>query len=120
MQIPVVLDGPHGVFKHIERVLTRKHHAVVVVAEGAGQDLLPRAWPLRLYPPPCVLSLCLSCVLPATGECDSGGNPKLAAIGTFQAELVPRVFRCELGWLCSQARTLYKAFARISNRPKSL
>jgi len=40
-EVPVVLDGEHGVLAHLERVLDRQGHAVVVVAEGAGQDLFP-------------------------------------------------------------------------------
>jgi 6-phosphofructokinase 1 len=38
-EVPVVLDGEHGVFAHLDRVLARQGHAVIVVAEGAGQDL---------------------------------------------------------------------------------
>jgi len=40
-EVPVVLDGEHGVLAHLERVLDRQGHAMVVVAEGAGQDLFP-------------------------------------------------------------------------------
>jgi 6-phosphofructokinase 1 len=40
-EVPVVLDGEHGVLAHLERVLDRQGHAVVVVAEGSGQDLFP-------------------------------------------------------------------------------
>jgi 6-phosphofructokinase 1 len=38
-EVPTVLDGPTGVLAHVLRVLDRQGHAVVVVAEGAGQDL---------------------------------------------------------------------------------
>jgi 6-phosphofructokinase 1 len=38
-EVPTVLDGPNGVLDHVVRVLDRQGHAVVVVAEGAGQDL---------------------------------------------------------------------------------
>lgn len=34
------LEGPNGFFEHLRRRLERKDHAVVVVAEGAGQDLI--------------------------------------------------------------------------------
>lgn len=37
---PFVLDGPGGLLAALERRLERKGHAVIVVAEGAGQDLL--------------------------------------------------------------------------------
>merc|ERR1719198_1974522 len=41
-EVPLVLDGPHGILGHLDRVLDRKGHAVVVLAEGAGEDLLGR------------------------------------------------------------------------------
>jgi 6-phosphofructokinase 1 len=40
-EVPVVLDGPRGLLAHLDRVLDAQDHAVVVVAEGAGQDLFP-------------------------------------------------------------------------------
>lgn len=57
---PFVLDGPGGLLGALERRLERKGHAVVVVAEGAGQDLLGGA-----------------------GERDASGNLKLHDIGLF-------------------------------------
>jgi 6-phosphofructokinase 1 len=44
-EIPLVLDGPAGLFKALERRFFkhRKDHAVIVVAEGAGQDLFKKA-----------------------------------------------------------------------------
>jgi 6-phosphofructokinase 1 len=40
-EIPLVLDGHNGLFKALDRRFfkSRKDHAVMVVAEGAGQDL---------------------------------------------------------------------------------
>jgi len=38
-EIPLVLEGPNGLFKALERRYRKKNHAVMVVAEGAGQDL---------------------------------------------------------------------------------
>ena len=43
-QIPVVLDGPSGVLDHLQRTISTKGSAVVVVGEGAGVDILPRTW----------------------------------------------------------------------------
>lgn len=40
-EVPLVMDGPQGALCHIESCLDRTGHAVVVVAEGAGQDVLP-------------------------------------------------------------------------------
>jgi 6-phosphofructokinase 1 len=42
-EIPFVLDGPNGILKALERRYHRKNHAVMVVAEGAGQDLFNSA-----------------------------------------------------------------------------
>lgn len=38
-ELDFVLEGEHGFLTALERRLDRKHHAVVVVAEGAGQNL---------------------------------------------------------------------------------
>ena len=37
LQVPFCLDGPNGVLKHLEYLLERQGHALVCVAEGAGQ-----------------------------------------------------------------------------------
>ena len=39
-EVPFALDGDGGLLAALERRLQRKAHAVVVVAEGAGQELL--------------------------------------------------------------------------------
>jgi len=44
-ELPIVLDGPDGLLAKLERRLDRKHHVVVVVAEGAGQELTTSAKP---------------------------------------------------------------------------
>lgn len=36
------LDGPNGLLAVLEKRLARKQHAMIVVAEGAGQDLISR------------------------------------------------------------------------------
>lgn len=58
-----VLDGPGGLWAALERRLAKKSHAVIVVAEGAGQDFLG-----------------------ASGEKDASGNMKLQDIGQFLRE----------------------------------
>jgi 6-phosphofructokinase 1 len=40
-EVPFELDGPHGLLARLERRLAARKHAVIVVAEGAGQELLP-------------------------------------------------------------------------------
>ena len=60
-EVPVVLEGQGGILPHILRRLQEKQYAVIVVAEGAGQDLLT-----------------------ATAEREAGsGNPKLAPIAEY-------------------------------------
>lgn len=59
-EVPISLDGPRGLLPHLERVIDRKGHAVVVVAEGAGEALLG-----------------------ASAETDAGGNRKLPPIGSW-------------------------------------
>lgn len=58
---PFDLDGPNGFFEHLLHRLEYKDHAVVVVAEGAGQHLIPHAGE----------------------ETDESGNVRLADIGFF-------------------------------------
>ena len=36
-EVPFTLDGPSGLLAYLEHVLEAKGHAVVCVAEGAGQ-----------------------------------------------------------------------------------
>ncbi|HWB04664.1 MAG TPA: ATP-dependent 6-phosphofructokinase [Verrucomicrobiales bacterium] len=59
-EVPFVLDGPNGLFAAMEHRLEKKNHAVVVVAEGAGQELLGKG-----------------------EEKDASGNVKLKDIGHF-------------------------------------
>jgi 6-phosphofructokinase 1 len=40
-EVPFKLDGSDGLLAKLERRLRAREHAVIVVAEGAGQDLLP-------------------------------------------------------------------------------
>lgn len=60
-EVPFELDGPHGFLAALERRLQAREHAVIVVAEGAGQNLLSN------HP----------------DECDASGNRKLGDIGLF-------------------------------------
>jgi 6-phosphofructokinase 1 len=39
-EVPAMLQGEQGVFRYLEKTLTRQGHAVVVVAEGAAQELI--------------------------------------------------------------------------------
>ncbi|HEY9171670.1 MAG TPA: ATP-dependent 6-phosphofructokinase [Verrucomicrobiae bacterium] len=46
-EVPLRLDGPRGFLEVLRRRLEARHHAVVLVAEGAGQDLLASDTTLR-------------------------------------------------------------------------
>ncbi len=65
-EVPFALAGPDGLLAALERRLRAKAHAVVVVAEGAGQDLI-QAQPQ---------------------ETDASGNPRRADIGPFLKEQI--------------------------------
>lgn len=79
-EVPFRLDGPRGFLAALQRRMLQRAHAVVVVAEGAGQDLLAASGATR----------------------DASGNIKLQDIGPFlrqrieahfQAEKIPVVMR---------------------------
>jgi 6-phosphofructokinase 1 len=59
-EVPLELDGPRGFLPRLKRRLEAREHAVVVVAEGAGQHLLECA-----------------------NAADASGNRRLSDIGTF-------------------------------------
>ena len=42
-EVPFPLDGGNGFLTHLENRMRRRHHAVIVVAEGAGQHLFQDA-----------------------------------------------------------------------------
>ena len=70
-EVPFKLEGPNGVLAYLEKVLATKGHAVMCVAEGAGQDIL------------------------ATGEqkTDASGNPILKDAGKWLRSEVKSHFK---------------------------
>ncbi|HXV92430.1 MAG TPA: ATP-dependent 6-phosphofructokinase [Pseudonocardia sp.] len=60
-EVPFALEGEGGLFAHLRRRVAERGHAVVVVAEGAGQDLLGGS----------------------NGAQDASGNAKLQDIGPY-------------------------------------
>jgi 6-phosphofructokinase 1 len=72
-EVPFKMEGENGVLESLKRRVLRRAHAVLVVAEGAGQDLL-RAEP---------------------NERDASGNVKLGDIGLFLRDKVAQYFRAE-------------------------
>jgi 6-phosphofructokinase 1 len=69
-EVPFELDGPNGFLAHLEARLARSHHAVVIIAEGAGQELLT-----------------------ATGQQDASGNTRLSDVGTFLRDKISEYFK---------------------------
>ncbi|MCR5289883.1 MAG: ATP-dependent 6-phosphofructokinase [Treponema sp.] len=68
-EVPFDLDGPNGFLHYLEKRLVARGHAVIIVAEGAGQDLLN-----------------------ATGQKDASGNKKLADIGVYLRDQINTYF----------------------------
>ena len=71
-EVPLRLDGPKGFLAALHRRMVDRHHAVVVVAEGAGQDLL-------------------------AGEngVDKSGNRKNADVGVFLRDRIQAYFKAK-------------------------
>jgi 6-phosphofructokinase 1 len=68
------LEGPNGFLTHLKQRIERRKHALIVIAEGVGQDLLAKDAPL-----------------------DASGNKKLADIGSFLKEKVSAFFKsCDI------------------------
>ncbi|MBQ3798846.1 MAG: ATP-dependent 6-phosphofructokinase, partial [Treponema sp.] len=63
------MDGPNGLLTHLEKRLESRHHAVIIVAEGAGQELLT-----------------------STNQTDASGNKKLADIGIYVRDKITEHF----------------------------
>eukprot|EP01029_Cantina_marsupialis_P029163 TRINITY_DN779892_c0_g1_i1.p1 TRINITY_DN779892_c0_g1~~TRINITY_DN779892_c0_g1_i1.p1 ORF type:complete len:535 (+),score=158.47 TRINITY_DN779892_c0_g1_i1:35-1639(+) len=69
-EVPLVLDGPRGILEHIALQVKRKGSAVVVVAEGAGEELLGKS-----------------------ATTDAGGNRHLPQIGKFVKSKIEAHFK---------------------------
>lgn len=67
-EVPFDLDGENGLLAHLEARMRTRHHAVLVVAEGAGQELVA-----------------------GKGE-DASGNRKLGDIGGLLKERISKHF----------------------------
>lgn len=68
-EVPFTLDGPKGFLAALYRRIVERHHAVVVVAEGAGQELLPK-----------------------NTQVDASGNRKKADIGLYLRDRIQNYF----------------------------
>jgi len=72
-EVKFQLEGKNGLFKKLDERLDARHHAVIVVAEGAGQDLLEDS-----------------------GKTDESGNKRLSDIGSFLRDKINGHFK-EIG-----------------------
>ncbi len=76
LMIPEVdfdLDGPQGLLSCLEKRLAERRHAVIVVAEGAGQKFFEDG----------------------DSECDASGNIKLKDIGVFLKDAITTYFQAK-------------------------
>jgi 6-phosphofructokinase 1 len=71
-EVPVHLEGDHGILRFLERRLEKDSHAVIVVAEGAGQELASDGRP--------------------TGT-DPSGNVRLSDVGVVLRDRVVEHFK---------------------------
>ncbi|MFA5570291.1 MAG: ATP-dependent 6-phosphofructokinase [Sphaerochaetaceae bacterium] len=69
---PFDLEGPNGLLSHLKKRMLDRGHAVILVAEGAGQALVPE-----------------------TGETDASGNKKFSDIGLFLRDRITKFFKDE-------------------------
>ncbi len=69
-EVPFQLEGERGFLKVLQQRLERRNHAVIVVAEGAGQDLMP-----------------------ATNGTDASGNRRFGDIGVFLKDRITQHFQ---------------------------
>ncbi len=72
-EIKFDLGGDNGLLAHLERRLQKRSHAVLVVAEGAGQELLESEH----------------------GAVDASGNKKLGDIGAFLRDTINAHFKAK-------------------------
>jgi 6-phosphofructokinase 1 len=69
-EVPFQLEGERGLLEALRYKLAKKKSAVIVVAEGAGQDLIPSA-----------------------GSTDASGNKKYSDIGLFLKDKIGAFFK---------------------------
>lgn len=70
-ELPFALEGPNGLFEALKERLARRGHAVIVVAEGAGQNLI------------------------ASEGTDASGNKNLGDIGLFLKDKIAEHLKAE-------------------------
>lgn len=71
-EVPFDLEGDHGLLCELKKRLARRNHALIVVAEGAGQELLAQ-----------------------DDETDASGNKKMGDIGIYLKDKISAFFKSE-------------------------
>ncbi len=71
-EVAAAMEGPRGVLAYLERTLDRRGHAVVVVAEGAAQELMEEA---------------------PSESTDKSGNARLKDVGIFLRDRIVHHFK---------------------------
>ena len=74
-EVPFDLDGEKGFLKTLKRRMEARQHAVILVAEGAGQELMKNG--------------------PAQSQTDASGNIRLNDIGLFLKQAIEEYFQRE-------------------------
>ena len=69
-EVPLAFDGEHGLFRFLEQRLKQGSHAVIVAAEGAGQELAP-----------------------VSGQTDPSGNARLGDVGVMLRDRIVDHFK---------------------------
>ncbi|MHC5062137.1 MAG: ATP-dependent 6-phosphofructokinase [Planctomycetota bacterium] len=69
-EVPFELEGPNGLFFHLHKRIEIRNHAVILVAEGAGQNLMQ-----------------------TSDRADESGNPALSDIGLFLKQKINEYFK---------------------------
>ncbi|MBN2158880.1 MAG: ATP-dependent 6-phosphofructokinase [Spirochaetes bacterium] len=72
-EVPFDLDGPNGFLSHLKKRMLNRRHAVIVVAEGTGQDILQKDAALQ--------------------KRDASGNLLLEDIGVFLKKTINEYFK---------------------------
>jgi len=72
-EVPFSIDGEDGILDILEKRIRRRHHAVVVVAEGAGQEIMEKEKAAATY--------------------DASGNIRLGDVGFFLKNTIIEHFK---------------------------
>ncbi len=68
-EVPFDIEGENGLLRHLEKRLEKRHHAVIIVAEGACQNIME-----------------------TEAKTDASGNKKLADVGLFLRDKIQNYF----------------------------